>query len=447
MSLKSQRRTSLRALRLTPPSTALLSVSALILLASHAWVGPAYADTEWRQSIKADNLDSIVHIIGKGRTDNNLAEDLNGTGFILRSDGYVLTCGHVVPSGLKIEELTASVARHPEVSYPVSVVDRDDHADLVLLKLPGDRSWQRVEGIVRLNASSMNDIEIVAEGFALGLVGLSARAGVLNVPTPEGYWLTDASLEHGMSGGPVFNKSGEVVAVVKGTYDESKASDLVIPIGEATKLLESIDRHITQRQGTSSDVPVRRRLVVMFRYEVDGVGDHRFPVDDLRTRLSDLRESLATLADRPATIPAFKPVENDFSFPDATELEQIWNNDKNILEILGGTLYAKSNPTRIGSTVYLGTLRGSLNSPTVRVLSAENAEDYDRPNTLCAFTLYALAMEARSAGVPSTDILFYLAQARGALNDVMLKSQSPGSSAEKMLAKAIDAEFQKCKRP
>jgi hypothetical protein len=86
-----------------------------------------------------------------------------------------------------------------------------------------------------------------------------------------------------------------------------------------------------------------------------------------------------------------------------------------------------------------------LNSPTVRVLSAENAEDYDKPNILCAFTLYALAMDARLAGAPSSEVVFYLGQARNALNDVVLKS--PGSSAEKMLAEAIEEEFRKCERP
>jgi hypothetical protein len=430
-------------------STDFVSVFTLVLLVSPAWFSAAYADSEWRKSIAEDNRDSIVHIVGNGTAANNLRVDMNGTGFIVRSEGYVLTCGHVVPSDCKIETLNACLASHPEVSYPVSVFKRDDKVDLILLRLPTDRFWRSVVGIVSLDDSSVKDggMDIVAEGFALGINYLSDRPGLLNPPIPEGYWITNAGLDHGMSGGPVFNTSGEVVAIVKGTIEESRSSNVVIPIRQSSELLESIGRQIDEPQKPSSRVVLRRSILQMFRYAVDGNGDCHFPVEDLRTRLFDLRETLVALSERPQTIPEFKAVEMDSSFPDATELEQTWKNGTNILEILGGTLYAKSDPTRVGSTVYLGALRGSLSSPTARVLSAVNAEDYDKPDTLCALTLYAAAMDAKASGAPSTEVQFYLAHAQGALNSITAASQGGITSLQEILAKAIDAEFQKCRRP
>ena len=56
--------------------------------------------------------------------------------------------------------------------------------------------------------------------------------------TEGGRLITDAALNHGMSGGPAFNQSGAIIGIAEGGYEEYNLINLLIPISYATRLLQ-----------------------------------------------------------------------------------------------------------------------------------------------------------------------------------------------------------------
>jgi S1-C subfamily serine protease len=202
---------------------------------------PLYAadgSETWEQSIRDANLDSLVFISVKAKRANGVEDTFTGTGFIVDPAGYVLTCNHVIPSKnpdyVKIESV-GSVGGRYEHAYPLTVVRRDEQGDVMLLKLP-QRSWHSVKSIAQAQVGS----PIVALGFPLDQDVVEA-VGLITGVDHDGRWLTNAGLNPGMSGGPAFDRSGAVVGIVAGSYEEAKALDLLIPINSSQSLLLSVN--------------------------------------------------------------------------------------------------------------------------------------------------------------------------------------------------------------
>src|ERR1700752_3152094 len=89
-----------------------------ITLASFTLIYVAQGQTGWFNWISTENRQSVVYITGTGLTENGLQIPIGGTGFIVRPEGYVLTCGHVVsPEYKEVRELKASLPDHPQDTY------------------------------------------------------------------------------------------------------------------------------------------------------------------------------------------------------------------------------------------------------------------------------------------------------------------------------------------
>jgi hypothetical protein len=424
---------------------ALVLFSMLGLLTTELPLYAADGSETWVRSIHDANLDSLVFITVKIRYENGLEDTFTGTGFIVHPEGYVLTCNHVIPTGkadyTKIES-TGSVGGRYELAYPLTIVHRDEQADLLLLKLPQKKdSWGSVKSI----AQAQRDSEIVALGFPLDK-DVVEEPGLINGADNDGRWLTNAGLMPGMSGGPAFDRSGALIGIVADGYDEAKSRDLLIPISFSTSLLQSINSPLLiNPQESTSAASSRRCVVEIFPYAVDGPGDSLFPFNHLQPIIANLTESLAARSDRPENLPSLRAIAKESEFPDVATLRKAWRDGHDILEILGGTVYGKSIPTVVASIIYLGELQGSLRSTTTEVKAELRPEDYGVLDTFSALTLYALAMEAKLRGADKTEIQFYLAEARGALRETQRSTTK--TSEERLLTDAVDAEWQKCKQP
>jgi serine protease Do len=135
-----------------------------------------------------------------------------GSGFIIDPDGYVMTNHHVVEGAYKV-----TVVLSDERSYPATVVSTNDRPDLALLKIDVGRKLPAV----KLGDSDALRIgeTVVAVGNPLGLsstvtVGVvSALNRDINDTMIDDYIQTDAAINRGNSGGPLFNIRGEVVGV------------------------------------------------------------------------------------------------------------------------------------------------------------------------------------------------------------------------------------------
>ena len=161
-----------------------------------------------------------------------------GTGFFLKDVG-VVTCSHVLGQNSKM-----ILPGNPSNKYDVTVVSKNDDIDLAILNIESYESPTNFTQSVSAELSQMDHLLI--SGFPNYRVGDS---GLVIPGIVTGYrtilairrLLTNAPIVAGNSGGPVFNKSSEVIGIaVTGSDDFNTASDTenhgIIPI-EALKYL------------------------------------------------------------------------------------------------------------------------------------------------------------------------------------------------------------------
>jgi serine protease Do len=140
-----------------------------------------------------------------------------GSGFIISADGYVVTNNHVVSparTGATVEQITVTLSDRRE--FEAELVGRDTASDLALLKIKGNNL-----PFVRFGDSQQVRVGdwVVAIGNPFGLGG-TVTAGIvsalhrnLNSGVYDRYIQTDASINMGNSGGPMFDLNGNVVGI------------------------------------------------------------------------------------------------------------------------------------------------------------------------------------------------------------------------------------------
>jgi serine protease Do len=150
--------------------------------------------------------------MAEGASEMTPPHRLVGSGFIIDPDGYIMTNHHVVEGAYAV-----TVVLSDERAYAAQVVSTNDRPDLALLKIDAGR---------KLPAVKMGDSDalrigetVIAIGNPLGLsstvtVGVvSALNRDINDTMIDDYIQTDAAINRGNSGGPLFNVRGEVVGV------------------------------------------------------------------------------------------------------------------------------------------------------------------------------------------------------------------------------------------
>lgn len=161
------------------------------------------------------NRPSVVYVkVEKADEQTGAVTEVSGTGFVV-GKGFVLTAQHVVAGGkgiqVKVAGATASAAASPE---PMEVLAENSNFDVAILRFKNTATPRQA---VKLGDPwKLDDGDTVyALGFPTGeewfhTEGRLAGRGVKNS------WSTTAILSPGMSGGPIFNVVGEVVAVTWG---------------------------------------------------------------------------------------------------------------------------------------------------------------------------------------------------------------------------------------
>jgi len=135
-----------------------------------------------------------------------------GSGFIIDKAGFVVTNNHVIAEADEITVILQDDSRHK-----ATVVGRDPKTDLALLKIEVDRDLPFV-GWGNSAAARVGDW-VVAIGNPFGLGGtvtagiISARQRDINQGPYDSFLQTDASINRGNSGGPMFNMDGQVIGV------------------------------------------------------------------------------------------------------------------------------------------------------------------------------------------------------------------------------------------
>ncbi len=135
-----------------------------------------------------------------------------GSGFIVDPAGVVVTNNHVIANATRIQ-----VVLQDDRTFEATVVGRDPASDLAVLKIEAGEPLHAL----RWGSSDTAEVGdwVIAIGNPFGLGGsvtagvLSAHARDINAGPYDQFLQTDASINSGNSGGPLFNTNGEVIGV------------------------------------------------------------------------------------------------------------------------------------------------------------------------------------------------------------------------------------------
>ena len=165
-----------------------------------------------------------------------------GSGFILESRGLVVTNQHVIDDSRQI------VVRLSDGSeYPADLIGADSETDLALMKIRPKR---------RLEAARLGNSDELRVGDWVMAVGnpynyehsvtvgvVSAKDRKIDENPFERYIQTDAAINFGNSGGPLFNARGEVVAITTAISTKGRNIGFAIPMNFAKEIVGQLAGH------------------------------------------------------------------------------------------------------------------------------------------------------------------------------------------------------------
>lgn len=198
------------------------------------------------EEIVEENKKAVVEIKTESvATDswlNNYVKEGAGSGVIVDSDGYILTCNHVISGASNIV-----VTLSDGTEYKAKVVGTDAKTDVAVLKISG-------KNFPAAKYGNSDDLApgnlVVAIGNPLGQLGGSASAGIVSARDRElviqgqkmNLIQTDTSINPGNSGGGLFNGEGKLVGIVvaKSTGSDVEGIGFAIPINKAAEIAKSL---------------------------------------------------------------------------------------------------------------------------------------------------------------------------------------------------------------
>lgn len=174
-----------------------------------------------------------------------------GSGFIIDGNGYIITNNHVVDKAESI-----SITLSDDTKTEARVIGKDPKTDLALIKIETKRP---------LNAVKFGDSDkirvgdwVLAIGNPFGL-GSSVTAGIVSAKSRDiesgpydSFIQTDASINQGNSGGPMFNLQGEVIGISSAIFSTTGASQGVgfaIPANLAGWVISQLKEHGEVKRG------------------------------------------------------------------------------------------------------------------------------------------------------------------------------------------------------
>ena len=172
-----------------------------------------------------------------------------GSGFVVSSDGYVVTNNHVVQNSSEVK-----VRFQNGDNFDATVIGTDPKTDLALLKIKSDKSFPHVD--FAKTEGKVGDY-VMAVGNPFGLGGsvtrgiISARGRDIGSGPYDDFLQIDASINKGNSGGPTFNLDGDVVGINTAIFSPSGGSvgiGFAIPASTASNIIDKLktDHKVTR---------------------------------------------------------------------------------------------------------------------------------------------------------------------------------------------------------
>lgn len=210
------------------------------------------------KSIISKTANSVVSITTESVSTDSWAQNYvtegAGSGVIIQSNGYIITCNHVISGASKI-----TVTLKNKKTYKATLVGTDSDADIAVLKI-------KATGLTAATYGDSSELQVgdqvVAIGNPLGELGGTATTGIISALnrslTIEGQTMnllqTDASINPGNSGGALFNSSGNLIGIVvaKSTGSDVEGLGFAIPINKAAKVAKNLIKNGSSSSSSSS---------------------------------------------------------------------------------------------------------------------------------------------------------------------------------------------------
>jgi len=155
----------------------------------------------------------------RGHSDRDNTDGGTGSGFIISTDGYIITNNHVVDGADKIVVAVAARADEPSRDYEATLIGRDPATDIAVIKIYAD-------GLKAIRFADSKQVQVGQIAIAIGNpygFQYSLTAGVVSalgrtLRSESGRLIddviqTDAALNPGNSGGPLVDANGDVIGV------------------------------------------------------------------------------------------------------------------------------------------------------------------------------------------------------------------------------------------
>ena len=200
--------------------------------------------------VYAYNVDKVVAITSsvKSTVYGQVTEGTSaGSGFILTQDGYVITNCHVIDGASSV-----TVTTHDGTEYPATIIGSDATNDVAVLKV-------EAAGLPAVTVGSSDALVIgdmvVAIGNPLGTLSSTQTVGYVSGKdrdvSTDGSLIsmlqTDAAINSGNSGGPLFNMRGELVGITTAKYSGTSTSGasiegigFAIPIDDVSGIINDL---------------------------------------------------------------------------------------------------------------------------------------------------------------------------------------------------------------
>jgi len=152
-----------------------------------------------------------------------------GSGFIISADGYVVTNNHVIQPDGRAELESVTVTMPDGTEYPAEVVGRDPQSDLAVLKISRREPFPFVHFGNSSEARVGDWVVAIGNPFGLGGTVTSGIVSAVLRNTGTGgaydrYIQTDASINRGNSGGPLFDMEGNVIGINNAIFSTTGGS-------------------------------------------------------------------------------------------------------------------------------------------------------------------------------------------------------------------------------
>ena len=173
---------------------------------------------------------------------------VSGSGFIVSSDGYIITNYHVIQNAYE-GNFDINVMTHDGTKHIATVVGTEQDNDIAVLKIDaeglnpvtfGDSDELAVGDTVYAVGNPLGELE-----FSMSTGHVSAKDRAITTEestTPINVFQIDAAVNSGNSGGPVYNDQGQVVGVVNAKYSATGVEGIgfAIPANDAVSIANDL---------------------------------------------------------------------------------------------------------------------------------------------------------------------------------------------------------------